>query len=130
MVEFEKPARFAAGPLRAYKGALALIPLPNSATDWGRDVTASECPEHSGAAFWTWSRGRTPQSRPRCDGTELPFLELVDQGVEGSVEYLSHIPRGYRMTEQGLGMPQLFTSALGDGELDKESLGGKRRRHS
>src|SRR5882762_8655405 len=72
MVEFEKPARLAARPLRAHEGALALIPLPDRAPDVRRGVTPS-----GGRA----GSGRTPL-RPAGADPELTFLELCDQGIE------------------------------------------------
>src|SRR5712671_1953432 len=110
MVEFEKPVRCAAMPCRANESALTRIAIPHGATDVRRDVTAAG--------------GQALRRRLRCcvfpwvgGGSELLLFKLHDEGIERPVEDLSDIVRANRMTEQGLGVPQLVVGALAYREL-------------
>src|SRR5262249_11336949 len=85
VIEFEESPRLAAAPLVAHEGALATIPLPDRPPDVGRDVALAV--------------GRLPRSpRPR-GGSELPLLELGDQGIEGSIQNLGDLARGQAVTQ-------------------------------
>jgi hypothetical protein len=116
VIEFEKRARRTTVTGRADVRALPTISLPHGAFDVRRDV-ALACGR--GAPAWT-----------RLGGLgELPPLELHDERIERSFEYLRDIVQRDLMTQQRLGVAQLIVRALPDGDLKRESL-GRDRRHS
>src|SRR6267143_194543 len=116
MVELEKPACLAAGPVSAHEGALALVPLPDGTPDVRRDAALS----HGGRALLRLAG---------CGSSELPLLELHDQSIERPVEHLGHISCREGMAEQCLGVPQLLVRALLDRDLNKEPLRRGALRH-
>ena len=107
VIELEETARTATTPVRARERALSLVALPHRTPDVRGDV--------AGACL----RGAPDARGP---GSDLPLLELLDQGSERPVEHLGHVARGNRMAEQRLRTYQAFVGGLVDRDPDEETL--------
>jgi hypothetical protein len=110
VIELEARASAAAMPVRAHERALAAVACPDDASHIHRNAPLPA--------------GRDLPGRPwLCHGSELPLLELLDQGIERPLDHLGEIARGDGMTEQRMRVPQLVVRALADGELKREPPG-------
>jgi hypothetical protein len=114
VIEFEHLSGGAAPPARAHERALTFVSLPDRASNRRGDVAGLD---------------RAPL-RPRyCirrapSGTELPPLELGDEGIQRSIENLGDVSTRNGMAQQLLHIPQLVVCGLGNRYLDQVALLG------
>ena len=59
---------------------------------------------------------------PPGRGAEFSALEATNQKIQGAVEDLGHITRGYRVTEQRLGMTEFVVRPPGNRDLHAVQL--------
>ena len=103
MVIFEKRRCATPDSVRTHECALAFVPLPDSATNLDRNVTLA--------------RGTGSPTRPSDPDAGFPLLQFNDQTIECPIEHFRHVSVGKGVTEEGLGITELFLGGTGNGDL-------------